>query len=53
VSSRAAQVAVPDLATLHGLLMDHFSKRREVIGFRTSVIYDYASRPLLTFAASE
>jgi len=25
---------------LHGLLMDHFSKRREVIGFRTSVIYD-------------
>lgn len=42
-------VAVPDLPTLHGLLMDHFSKRREVIGFRTSVIYDYASQPLLTF----
>jgi DNA-binding Lrp family transcriptional regulator len=42
-------VAVPDLPALHALLMDHFSKRREVIGFRTSVIYDYASQPLLTF----
>jgi DNA-binding Lrp family transcriptional regulator len=46
-------VAVPDLPTLHGLMMDHFSKRREVIGFRTSVIYDYASQPLLTFPATE
>jgi hypothetical protein len=45
-------VAVPDLPALHGLLMDHFSKRREVIGFRTSVIYDYASQPLLTFPAT-
>ena len=46
-------VAVPDLPALHGLMMDHFSKRREVVGFRTSVIYDYASQPLLTFPASE
>ena len=46
-------VAVPDLPALHGLLTDHFSKRREVIGFRTSVIYDYASQPLLTFPATE
>ena len=46
-------VAVPDLPALHGLLMDHFSKRREVIGFRTSVIYDYASQPLLTVPARE
>ena len=46
-------VAVPGLPALHGLLMDHFSKRREVIGFRTSVIYDYARQPLLTFPASE
>jgi DNA-binding Lrp family transcriptional regulator len=45
-------VAVPDLPALHGLLMDHFSKRREVIGFRTSVIYDYASQPLLTIPAT-
>jgi DNA-binding Lrp family transcriptional regulator len=45
-------VAVTDLPALHGLLMDHFSKRKEVIGFRTSVIYDYANQPLLTFPAS-
>jgi DNA-binding Lrp family transcriptional regulator len=46
-------VAVPDLPALHALLMDHFSKRKEVIGFRTSVIYDYASQPLLTFPLTE
>jgi DNA-binding Lrp family transcriptional regulator len=46
-------VAVPDLPALHALLMDHFSKRKEVIGFRTSVIYDYASQPLLTFPPTE
>lgn len=46
-------VAVPDLPALHALLMDHFSKRKEVIGFRTSVIYDYASQPLLTFPPDE
>lgn len=45
-------VAVPDLPALHSLLMDQFSKRKEVIRFRTSVIYDYASQPLLlTFPA--
>jgi hypothetical protein len=33
--------------------MDHFSKRKEVIGFRTSVIYDYASQPLLTLPPGE
>jgi hypothetical protein len=33
--------------------MDNFSKRKEVIGFRTSVIYDYASQPLQTFPANE
>ena len=41
------------LTLAHGLLMDHFSRRREVIGFRTSVIYDYASQPLLTLPATE
>lgn len=46
-------VAVPDLPALHSLLMDHFSKRKEVIGFRTSVIYDYASQPLRTFPSTE
>jgi hypothetical protein len=38
--------------TWHGALV-HFSKRREVVGFRTSVIYDYVSQPLLTFPATE
>jgi DNA-binding Lrp family transcriptional regulator len=46
-------VAVPDLPALLGLMMDHFSQRREVVGFRTSVIYDYVSQPLLTFPATE
>jgi DNA-binding Lrp family transcriptional regulator len=46
-------VAVPDLPALHALLMDHFSKRREVVGFRTSVIYDYASQPLLNLPPAE
>jgi hypothetical protein len=46
-------VAVPGLPALHGLLMDHFSKRKEVTGFRTPVIDDYAGQPLLTFPASE
>jgi DNA-binding Lrp family transcriptional regulator len=45
-------VALPDLPALHALLMDHVSKRKEVIGFRTSVIYDYASQPLLTAAST-
>jgi DNA-binding Lrp family transcriptional regulator len=46
-------VAVPDLPALHGMLVDHFSKRREVIGFRTSVIYTYTSQPQLTLPATE
>ncbi|PZS30121.1 MAG: hypothetical protein DLM59_11635 [Pseudonocardiales bacterium] len=36
------------LAAMHALLMDKFSQRKEVIGFRTSVIYDHARRPVLT-----
>ena len=35
-------VAVPDVNALHALLMDQFSTRREVIGFRTSVIFQHA-----------
>jgi DNA-binding Lrp family transcriptional regulator len=34
-------VVAADLAALHALLVDRFSKRKEVIGFRTSVIYDF------------
>jgi DNA-binding Lrp family transcriptional regulator len=35
-------VAVPSIDALHALLMDKISKRREIIGFRTSVIYEHA-----------
>ncbi len=33
---------------MHALLMDKFSKRKEIIGFRTSVIYQHTRRPVLT-----
>ncbi|GAB2930804.1 Lrp/AsnC family transcriptional regulator [Streptomyces mayteni] len=32
-------VAVPDIEHLHAFLMDRFSARREVVGFRSSMIY--------------
>ncbi|GAA1107650.1 hypothetical protein GCM10009605_48180 [Nocardiopsis composta] len=32
-------VAVQDLDTLHGFLLDRLSKRPEIAGFRTSVIF--------------
>jgi DNA-binding Lrp family transcriptional regulator len=35
-------VAVPDVQYLHGFLMDRFSKRREIVSFRTSVIYQHS-----------
>jgi DNA-binding Lrp family transcriptional regulator len=35
-------VAVPSIDALHALLMDKISKRREIVGFRTSVIYEHA-----------
>jgi len=35
-------VAVTDMNALHALLMDQFSTRKEVIGFRTSVIFQHA-----------
>lgn len=28
--------------------MDKFSQCKEIIGFRTSVVYDHARRPVLT-----
>jgi DNA-binding Lrp family transcriptional regulator len=35
-------VAVPSVDALHAFLMDRFSKRREIVGFRSSVIYQHA-----------
>lgn len=37
-------VAVPSVDALHAFLMDKFSGRREIVGFRSSVIYQHARR---------
>lgn len=37
-------VAVPSVDALHVFLMDKFSGRREIVGFRSSVIYQHARR---------
>jgi DNA-binding Lrp family transcriptional regulator len=41
-------IAVPDIDALHGFLMDKLSKRREVVGFRSSVIYEHARNQVIT-----
>jgi DNA-binding Lrp family transcriptional regulator len=41
-------VAVPDIEDLHSFLMDKFSKRREVVGFRSSVIYQHSQNKVTT-----
>ena len=40
-------VAVPSVDSLHGFLMDKFSGRREIVGFRSSVIYQHARKPVI------
>ncbi|MEU4420578.1 Lrp/AsnC family transcriptional regulator [Actinoplanes sp. NPDC024001] len=35
-------VAVPSVDSLHAFLMDRFSDRREIVGFRSSIIYQHA-----------
>ncbi|MEV6494041.1 Lrp/AsnC family transcriptional regulator [Actinoplanes sp. NPDC051633] len=37
-------VAVPTIAAVHSLLVDKFSRRKEVIGFRTSIVYQHNRR---------
>ena len=37
-------VATPTIAAMHALMVDHFSARKEVIGFRTSIIYNHLRR---------
>ena len=32
-------VAVPDIERLHDFLMDRFTNRREIVGFRSSIVY--------------
>lgn len=41
-------VAVQDLEHLHGFLIDRLSQRREVVSFRSSVIYQSAGNTVLT-----
>ncbi|GAA4245428.1 Lrp/AsnC family transcriptional regulator [Dactylosporangium darangshiense] len=40
-------VAVPGVDSLHAFLMDKFSKRREIVGFRSSVIYQHSRTPVV------
>ena len=35
-------MAVRNVDALHALLMDKFTKRREIVGFRSSIIYQHA-----------
>jgi DNA-binding Lrp family transcriptional regulator len=39
-------VAVPSVDALHAFLMDKFSKRREIVGFRSSGIYQHSRNPV-------
>ena len=41
-------VAVPDIERLHAFLMDRFSARREVVSFRSSVIYQQTNVRVMT-----
>jgi DNA-binding Lrp family transcriptional regulator len=36
-------VAVPDIHRLHDFLMDRFTIRREIVGFRTSIVYQHVA----------
>ncbi|MCQ8772544.1 MULTISPECIES: Lrp/AsnC family transcriptional regulator [Streptomyces] len=40
-------VAVPEVDDLHSLLMDRFSGRREVVDFRSSVIYQHVTKDVV------
>lgn len=46
-------VAVPSVDGLHAFLMDKFSKRREIVGFRSSVIYQHHRSPVIDQLDSE
>ncbi|GAB3799860.1 Lrp/AsnC family transcriptional regulator [Micromonospora zhanjiangensis] len=40
-------VAVPSVDALHAFLMDKVSKRREIVGFRSSIIYQHSRNQVL------
>ncbi|GAA2455334.1 Lrp/AsnC family transcriptional regulator [Actinomadura vinacea] len=41
-------VGVPDLDRLHAFLLDRLSKRKEIVGFRTSVIFQHVHNTALS-----
>jgi DNA-binding Lrp family transcriptional regulator len=41
-------VAVRDIEHLHAFLLDRFTQRREIVGFRTSVVYQHTGSPVVT-----
>jgi DNA-binding Lrp family transcriptional regulator len=40
-------VAVPSVEGLHAFLMDKFSGRREIVGFRSAIIYQHARKQVI------
>ena len=47
VRSPHAHARVTDVDALHSFLMDRFSARREIVGFRSSVIYQHVRKPVV------
>ncbi|GAA0898895.1 Lrp/AsnC family transcriptional regulator [Virgisporangium ochraceum] len=41
-------VAVADIQRLHDFLMDRFTIRREIVGFRTSIVYQHVDSTVVT-----
>ena len=41
------QVAVPSVDALHAFVMDKFSGRREIVGFRSSVVYQHTRKQVI------
>ena len=40
-------VAVPSIDALHAFLMDKFTGRREIVGFRSSIIYEHTQNRIV------
>ncbi|MGY6026285.1 Lrp/AsnC family transcriptional regulator [Streptomyces spinosirectus] len=40
-------VTAQDIDHLHAFLLDQFTNRREIVGFRTSIIYQHLTSPVL------
>ncbi|MBT0768773.1 Lrp/AsnC family transcriptional regulator [Kineosporia sp. J2-2] len=46
-------VAVPSVEAMHAMVMDRFSSRKEVIGFRTTLLYEHTQNPAVLPADQE